>query len=196
MKLSKTILAILTATIVAAGFISSPAQAVPISGTIGFGGNVTMNGTALTATQVNSFPNFIVVNSDGDFANAGAVFGSAVSTTVGVASPWIFSPPPGNTVVGLWSVAGFTFDLGSTLAVTRDPVTKALDVMGEGTISGNNFDPTAGTWHFTTQDPANNQGLFSFSAAINVVPDGGSTVALLGATLIAIGALRAKFAKA
>ena len=183
------------AAIAAVGLISS-ADAVPISGTIGFGGNVTMNGTALTATQVNSFPNFIVVNSDGDFANAGAVFGSAVSTTVGVASPWIFSPPPGNTVAGLWSVAGFTFDLGSTLAVTRDPATKSLNVMGEGTISGNNFDPTAGTWHFTTQDPANNKGLFAFSAAINTVPDGGSTVALLGATLIAIGALRAKFAKA
>ena len=68
--------------------------------------------------------------------------------------------------------------------------------MGEGTISGNNFDPTAGTWHFTTQDPANNQGLFSFSAQINVVPDGGSTVALLGAALFAVGALRARFAKA
>jgi len=191
MKTSKILLVIAAATALGLG----AAQATLINGSITFGGSATMNGTSQTATQVNSFVNFHVEMSDGDFS--AATFPDLVSTTVGVSGPWIFSPPPGNAVSGLWSVAGFTFDLQQTVAVTRDPATLALDVMGVGTITGNGFDPTPGEWHYTSQDPAS-RGFFSFSAgtAVSPVPDGGSTVALLGAALFAVGALRARFAKA
>jgi hypothetical protein len=56
---------------------------------------------------------------------------------------------------------------------------------------GNGFDPTFMTWSFTTQDPRTGRPrVFSFSAASGSVPDGGSTVALLGLAIVGVEALR------
>ena len=44
-----------------------------------------------------------------------------------------------------------------------------VSVSGTGTITGNGFDPTPGTWTFTTQNPPAN-GVFSFSASTTAVP--------------------------
>ena len=65
-----------------------------------------------------------------------------------------------------------------------------MTVAGTGTISGNGFDVTSGTWNFTTQNPSAH-ARFSFSAASGgAVPDGGSGVALLGIALVGIECLR------
>ena len=65
----------------------------------------------------------------------------------------------------------------------------SVTVDGTGTISGNGFDMTNGTWSFTTQNPSAH-ARFSFSAATGSVPDGGSAVALLGIALVGIEGLR------
>jgi hypothetical protein len=72
--------------------------------------------------------------------------------------PWTF----GSGLPALWSVGGFTYNL-TTSTITQQG-NGFLSVSGTGTISGNNFAPTPGTWRFSTQNPAAN-GVFSFSAS-------------------------------
>jgi hypothetical protein len=56
-------------------------------------------------------------------------------------------------------------------------------------IDGAGFDPTPGTWAFSTQSAGGiSQASFTFSADTAAVPDGGPTVALLG---IALGGMEA-----
>ena len=67
----------------------------------------------------------------------------------------------------LWSVGGFTFNLTAS-SITQQG-NGFLAVSGTGTISGNGFDPTPGTWRFSTQNPPAN-GVFSFSASTTATP--------------------------
>ncbi len=68
---------------------------------------------------------------------------------------------------------------------------------GTGMISGNGFTATLGTWSFSTQDPGTgNPPTFSFSAGTNALPEGGTTLALLGIAVIGVELLRRKFAVA
>ena len=76
--------------------------------------------------------------------------------------------------------------------------TFGLLVVGTGFVSGNGFDVTPGSWSFTsTQSNGGTSRLFSFAANTTAgghpAPDSGSTVALLGAALMTVAALRAKF---
>jgi hypothetical protein len=73
-------------------------------------------------------------------------------------APWGF----GSGRAALWSVGGFTFDLTASSIVKQG--NGFLAVSGTGTISGNGFNPTPGSWRLSTQNaPANN--VFSFSAS-------------------------------
>jgi hypothetical protein len=106
-----------------------------------------------------------------------------------MATPWIFNPS--TPTPGLWSVGGFTFDLLMSTIVTQNA--NFLTITGTGTITGNGFDPTSGTWAFSTQNSSGRpKTIFSFSADDAPVPDGGSAVALLGIALTAIEVLRRK----
>ena len=108
-----------------------------------------------------------------------------------MATPWIFNPSMATP--GLWSVDGFTFDLTSSTVVTQNAT--FLNITGVGTVSGNGFDPTPARWAFTVQNAGGGTGdFFSFSAntSSNGVPDGGSAVALLGISLVAIEFVRRK----
>lgn len=187
MKLSKTILAIVAA-VATAGFGAHQAQATQITGMLNIAGTATFNTNSLkTATSVTSFSNVTVGGgNDGDFASI------AAGTPVAMASPYIFTPSTGTP--SLWSVGGFTFDL-QTSTVTQNK--HFLTITGTGTIMGAGFDPTPGTWAFSTQNSSGKpHATFTFSANVNAVPtpDSGMTVALLGAGLIGIAAFRAKFA--
>ena len=71
-----------------------------------------------------------------------------MNTPVAVTAPWAFSPS--TPTPGLWSVAGFTFDLLSSTVTQR--TASSLTEEGSGIASGNGFDPTAMTWAFTTQN--------------------------------------------
>ena len=87
-----------------------------------------------------------------------------VGATVTMAAPWNFSSGP---LPALWSVGGFTFDLTASSIVPQG--NGFLNVSGTGTITGNGFDPTPGSWRFSTQNPPAN-GVFSFSASTTASP--------------------------
>jgi hypothetical protein len=188
MKIQKLLLAILAAGIATSAFTSQQAQGAMINGAITFAGGAVYDTTSLaTATRVNSFSDVTVMSRDGDFTSF-----VNVGDSVTMGSPYIFmlsTPTP-----GLWSVGGFTYDLATSTVVLQNA--DFLVISGTGTISGNGFDPTPGTWSFTSQSPAAN-GVFSFSAsdgATGGVPDGGTTAALLGIGLVGIEFLRRKVA--
>jgi hypothetical protein len=155
-----------------------------ILGNITFSGGATLDtGNANTAHAVTSFKNTVVQSVSGDFDT----FINDLDPATFSAS-WVFDPSTPTS--SLWSVGGFTFDLLTSTVVMRGG--GILAVSGTGTISGNSFDPTFGTWSFTTQNPGTPNGVFSFSASGLAVPDGGATVALLGLTLVGVEVLRRK----
>jgi len=173
---------ILTAIVTASvALFCQHSEAAGITGDLAFAGVASFNTSSLaTATQVNSWAATTQVGT-GSFA--GIPFGTSVT----LATPYIFSPS--TPTLGLWSVAGFTFDLATSVIVTQNSGT--LDITGTGILSGNGFDPTPGMWAFTSQKAGGGTATsFSFSADTTSVPDGGSAVALLGIALAGIEAGR------
>ena len=174
-------------TAVAALVSGATVQAVPINGAITFAGGVQLDTTSVnTATKViaGGWANPYVQSDSGSFSGIPTLIGGLVTIT----SPWSFNS---GAMAGFWTVSGFTFDLISSSIVHQG--SGLLGVTGTGTISGNGYTPTLGTWTFTTSDPGAGQPLvFSFQAANGAVPDGGMTVIMLGAALSGLGLLRKK----
>jgi hypothetical protein len=188
MKLIKTFMAGLAAMVIAGGFALS-AQAVPITGILNIGGTANFNTPSLATTTGATFRDVLVLGgNDGTFA------GFVVGTPVVMAS---YTFIPSTITNGLWSVNGFTFNLLSSTVVSRSAF--FLSVSGTGIITGPaGFDPTPGVWAFTSQNAKGGpHDTFSFSAntEAGAVPDGGMTLALLGAGLMGLAAFRAKFRK-
>lgn len=189
MKIRKLVLALLVAGLAATGLATPQAQAGGVNGVITFAGGAVYDTNSLaTATRVNAFSDVTVSSRDGDFASS-----VTVGDNVTMASPYIFVPS--TPTLALWSVGGFTFDLANSVVVLQNA--SFLLITGSGTISGNGFDATPGTWSFSSQSPAAN-GVFSFSAVSSAqgVPEGGTTAALLGIGLIGVGVLRRKMVSA
>ncbi|HEU6449245.1 MAG TPA: hypothetical protein VFV23_12490 [Verrucomicrobiae bacterium] len=169
--------------------LTGMAQADQINGDITFTGGAQLNtGSSGTATGVLQWQDTVVESSDGDLS------GITPGTAVAFHSPWFFS----GGQLGLWSVGGFTYDLNLSSIKFQGGTPAGLVVTGQGTLNGNDYDPTPFSWAFTVQDPgAGNPLVFSFSAAAGSissgsVPDGGTTVMLLGGSLLAIGLLKKK----
>jgi hypothetical protein len=184
--LSKTILAVLVTAVITCGPFCQHVQATQITGNITFVGSVSLNTkSASNATIVTAWHGLgagglpQVASHDGGF-DGFVGDGDAVT----IAFPWSFNS---GSVPNFWSVDGFVFNLSSSSITAQGG--GAVTVNGTGTISGNGFDLTGGTWSFTTQNPSAHSK-FSFSAATGSVPDGGSAVALLGIALVGIEGLR------
>lgn len=184
-NISKTILTVLAVGLLSGGLFCQQAQAAFITGDITFGGVVTYDTNSLaTATRVNVWNSSFVTSSTGDFA-AFTFTGEAVA----MAAPWIFTPS--TATPGLWSVGGFTFDLATSTVVSQSST--FLNITGTGTLSGNGFTPTAGTWSFTSSSTGGLQTTFGFTAdTTGSTPDGGMTVALLGIAFVGLEGLRRK----
>ena len=183
MRITKLCLAVLTAGFVTSAFTCQEANAAMIDGAITFAGGAVYDTMSLaTATRVDTFSDVSVMSRDGDFASF-----VNVDDSVTMAMPWIFSPS--TPTASLWSVGGFTYDLNSATVVLQNA--DFLLIQGTGTISGNGFDATEGTWRFTSQSPAAN-GVFSFSGSGDAqgVPDGGTTLVLLGVALAGVELIR------
>jgi hypothetical protein len=190
-SLPKTILAVLATGVLSCALFSQQAQATSITGDIQFAGETQFETNSLaTAHRVVTWFDVFhnagfssVTSGTGDFA------GIAPGTQATMAQPWIFNPS--TPTPGLWSTGGFTFDLLSSTIVMQNASTLVIE--GNGIVSGNGFDPTAMDWSFTTQSSGGRpRTTFSFSANGIAVPDGGSTVALLGVALTGIEVLRRK----
>lgn len=191
---SKTILAFFAAAVIACGLLVQQSQAVQITGNITFAGGVELNSSnADLATAVLAWHGIAagdkpqVQSRDGGFAGF-VTAGDGVT----FAAPWNFNS---GAVPNFWSVDGFTFNLTAS-SVTPDLDANSVTVDGTGSVSGNGFMATPGSFHFTTQNPAaGSPAVFSFSAAsgfVAQVPDGGSSVALLGIALAGVEAVRRK----
>ena len=139
-------------------------MAAPITGTISIKGGAHPNTTSVnTATQVTNWLNGnnqppTVVSRSGSFASV------SVGAPVTVTAPWNFNSGP---LPALWSVGGFTFNLTASSIVMQ--ANGFLNVSGTGTITGNSFNDTPGSWKFSTQNPPANN-VFSFSASTTANP--------------------------
>ena len=182
-------LAVLATGILSCAVFSQQAQATAINGDIQFAGETHFDTNSLaTATRVVTWFDVFhnagfssVTSGTGDFA------GIAPGTQATMAQPWIFNPS--TPTPGLWSVGGFSYDLLTSTIVTQNANT--LHITGTGIVSGNGFDPTSMDWSFTTQSAGGHTRInFSFSANGVAVPDGGTTVMLLGAALGVLGMAR------
>jgi hypothetical protein len=194
-NLTRTLLAVLAAGLVTTALSTQEAQAAKINGTIDFAGAAQFDSSALqNVTKVVQW--FDVFGNPGvtNVALVSGDFSSIAKGTPATMTPWTFLPPPGGQPA-LWSVGGFTFNLLSATVVTQTGT--FLDIKGTGTITSTNplFQPTTASWAFTVQNAGGGPSMsFSFSAnnATAGVPDGGSAVALLGISLVAIEFVRRK----
>ena len=170
--LPRTITTIFATLLLGCELFAHSAQAVPITGSIDFGGVVTFDTTSLlTASRVNLWNSSFVLQDSGDFATFVSPGASAT-----MAAPWIFKPS--TATPSLWSVGGFKFDLASSVVVTQ--TTTFLNITGTGTLSGNGFTPTPGTWSFTSSSSnGSNQTTFGFQAQSTPVPEA-DTIMLIG----------------
>lgn len=165
--------------------ITQSVQAVPITGNIGFSGAVQLNSTTVTtATEALSWANTVVNATSGSFTSV------ANGSSVALASPWFFNSPALN---GFWAVGGFTFNLTSSAIYSQDAL--FLNVVLAGTVTSTNpsFSATAFSGTFQVANPSAN-GLTTFTERLsfNSVPDGGTTVLLLGSALSGLALLRRK----
>jgi protein with PEP-CTERM/exosortase system signal len=174
------------------GVFVSHVQAVPITGQISFSGRVALNNTSLlAATKVNTWRT--ITNQNPGFCNAFGVDGSFTGMTgLAAMSPWTFGVVLGGAQPTLWSIGGFTFNLSSSTVTMRNATD--LVVTGIGIIHGGpGFDDTEGTWDFHLSNAGGRPHAdFSFDSSADSVPDGGSTVSLLGLALLGFTALRRK----
>ncbi len=194
MKRIKTLLAVAAAT----AFTLGSAFAAQITGDIDFAGQAFFDTNSLaTATQVTNFRSSDGTNNSADVTQANGDF-SAIATGTKASFPNAYTFNPSSPTSPLWTVGGFTFNLTSSTVVLQN--SQFLIIKGKGFLTGNGFDATPGIWAFTSQQSdGSEQDSFSFSANTAAqpggqVPDGGSTVALLGAALVGVAAIRRKLA--
>ena len=177
--------AFLVAGVISCGLFYQQVQAAGVTGAITFTGTVNLDTTSAgTATKVTGWHGLSTTPSAGlpQVQDADGDFGTFVTPGDGVAfhAPWSFNS---GAISSFWSVDGFTFDLTSS-SITPPRPSNAVTVDGVGTISGHGFDPTPGTFHFTTQDPSAD-AQFSFSAAGEAVPEPMTIVSMLaGSSLL------------
>jgi hypothetical protein len=187
MKISKTILAVLATGALGCALFSQQAQASQINGDILLIGRVTLDGTLNTATTVTQW--FAAITNDVGKTTVAATTGDFTSIPLGseatMAAPWVFVPS--TPINGFWSVGGFSFDLLSVTSVTRPP--GFLNIVATGTIHGAGFDDTPGTFRFTVTGTGVRFGFAAHTTGTGV-PDGGSTVMLLGLGISALGIAR------
>jgi len=196
-NLTKTILTLIAAGFVLTALSTQEAQAAHIHGRIDFSGSVMFDSSALqSVTKVLEWRD---VDGNAGFSNVSAFNGSYMGfVTLGqqatmcsmTGGTWTFIPSTGTP--SLWSVGGFTFDLTGVTVVMRSAT--FLNIIGHGTVSGNGFETTNARFAFSVANSGGGTGdFFSFSAnTASGVPDGGSAVALLGISLVAIEFVRRK----
>ncbi len=160
--------------------VVSQASATPIYGQIDlFGGGLVLNtASASTATAVNNW--------------GAPQVGYGTSTLAGdtgaatVTTPWTFTS---GSIPSFITFDGFTFALTSSAVEGQagSGFGAFVAVSGTGILSGNGYTPSAFNYSFSSTGAGT-----SFQATLSAVPDGGTTVALLGGALTVVGLIRRK----
>lgn len=169
----------------------------PISGDISFSGTSTIDSTSfVTATGFTSFQDIFV---GAPSALSGDYVGSS-GAAVTMAS-FIWAPPTASTPINpLWTfVSGgntYSFDLSVMHVDYASPTGLLLSGLGTAHINGPGLEKldTIGNWNFSAQTLGVASFTFSSTtaAAAQGVPDGGSSVAMLGAAFLGLGWIKRK----
>jgi len=166
-------------------------QAVPISGSIYFTGGATLNGSGTDgladATAFTGFSNLGVLTATGSYSPILVNGVSSVSFQTFSFAGGVLSPSP---LQYLWSVTDdsgntYTFEATDAMIVSQyinSDGTSFLYITGGGYAFVNGGDQTAGAWSITDTGSSPTQATFTFGSA-TAVPDGGTTVMLLGVAL-------------
>jgi hypothetical protein len=164
----KTSVQFLAAVAVALTTVTQSVPAGPITGNIGFGGNVTFNTSSpATATAATSWINTQVLADSGSFAS----FVTPIAPASFYGGTWSLNNSA--LIANFWTVGGFSFELLSSSIISQGGTpgtTGFLVVAGSGIVSGDGFTPTVCNWSFSTQDPqsSNNPRSWTFSALITI----------------------------
>jgi hypothetical protein len=171
--------------LVAAGFGLAPSlRAVPITGSITFGGTVNLDGTTVSdSSHANGWG---AVNS---VSAASGSFAGLNGALVNLSAPWSFNSGICND---LWNVGGFQFNQWTSVAF--DNYNGVLTIIIMGNVTGNSYDLTSFSGRVKIQDPSVPNGAFHYTESLDFVttPDGGTTVLLLGAALASLAVFRRK----
>jgi len=166
--------------------ISSAAQAIPITGDIGFTGEYTQNGGTIgnltTATSM-TIVNPSIGNTHGSFVGA---------TLVSFASPIAVNPAAGLTTLWQVLVGAVTYKFTATSEVQDVSFADHLHLQGTGTITdGIAADTATGVWQLGF-GVSGQSFEWQATSAVNAttVPDGGSTAIFLGASLCGLCLVR------
>jgi hypothetical protein len=180
-------------------------QALPITGSIGFSGTgVTFNNSSAgNSIAVTSWISPYVTSDTGSFLTPGYITpnpGEGVTFMGNNTSTWNFNTS--TPINNFWVAGNFTFELLSSYIQSQGGspgTTGFVVVFGTGIVSATGanpagFTPTVLSWSFTSRDPsAGASPSWTFSASAASVPDGGSTVMLLGLALSGVALLKKKF---
>jgi hypothetical protein len=166
--------------------LSLKASATAITGGVAFAGQVTPSGGNVNTANTFTFGTVFITSAGGSYAPVPA--GTTVTyNTLNLAGSLPVAP--------LWTFdfGGKTYDFNLTsINVIDRGVPTAITATGFGTLQISGFQDTVGSWTFTANQDG---GQFSFSTSNGAVPDGGTTITLLGAALsglACVGALRKK----
>ncbi len=177
--------------------LDAQATSIPITGNILISGTITMNGpNFVTATAFTGFQDVTVGGPSAVSGDYIGTSGSAVTVT-----PFTFAPTTASTPVDpLWSFTynGDTYSFDLAVLVENYAAPNGILLSGTGTAyitgPGTDYQPTSGTWDFSSQ--SEDLSSFTYSSTTIVpaqsVPDGGSTLALMGASMIGLVVIRRK----
>jgi hypothetical protein len=186
-----------------AGFaLGAQAIPTPIAGVISFSGTSTIDGTSfVTATKFVSFQDIVVGAESALSGDYVGTSGAAVTMT-----PFTWSPSTASTPINpLWSfVSGgttFSFDLSVLHQDYASATGLLLSGFGTAHITGAGIDKldTDGHWNLSAQTL--DVATFTFSSTTTVpppsvpprsVPDGGTTVLMLGGSLLGLAFINRK----
>jgi len=167
--MKKTLLKSVFVALAGLGLVAGNALSTPINGVIQLTGQVTLTG----GTSFQTATGIEFLEAVGDLHLDQALVSDASFTlapTKGLTATmqdFQFSPFVANNPV--WSVDGFSFAMNS---ITYDSNNGTfLNLAGTGTISGNGYDATVGTFTFSTQNTGDVDFSWSGSTSTSPVPE-------------------------